>query len=114
MDNVNLSDDALDRQLRETAPYIEDAGFTAGVLKLLPEPRAKSQRARPFILVGMSALASLLAYFLSDGGRFLLVEVTRLSVLPPLWLLAMTLGTGIVVMTGGLVAATSKALQVQS
>jgi hypothetical protein len=112
MDNVNLSDDALDRQLREATPYIEDAGFTARVLKQLPAPRLASQRARPFILVGMTAFASMLAYFLSDGGRFVLVEMNRLSVLPPLWLGGIALTTGFLVMTGGFVAAVSKARQV--
>jgi hypothetical protein len=114
MDEIN-QEDSLDRQLREAAPYIEDGGFTARVLQQLPAPRRRGQSLRPVILIGMSLLASAVAYVLSDGGRFVVVGMTRLTVLlPSLWIFLFALGTGIVVMAGGLVAAMSKTSDLRS
>jgi hypothetical protein len=107
-------EDSLDRQLRDATPYIEDGGFTARVLQQLPAPQRKGASLRPAILIGMSLLASALAYVLSDGGRFVVVGMTRLSVLPSLWLMLLALGSGILVMTGGLVAAMSKTSELRS
>jgi hypothetical protein len=107
-------EDSLDRQLREAAPYIEDDGFTARVLQQLPAPRQRGRSARPVILIGMSLLASAVAYVLSDGGRFVVVGITRLTVLPSLWIFLLALGAGILVMTGGLVAAMSKTSELRS
>jgi len=50
--------DWLDRRLQEAAPYIEDDGFTARVLQLLPASQRRTEFLRPLILVGMSAFAS--------------------------------------------------------
>jgi hypothetical protein len=113
MEEIN-QEDLLDRQLREAAPYIEDGGFTARVLQRLPAPQRRGQSLRSVILIGMSLLASALAYVLSDGGRFVVVGMTRLSVLPSLWLMLLALGSGILVMTGGLVAAMSKTSELRS
>lgn len=107
-------EDLLDRQLREAAPYIEDAGFTARVLTRLPAPRRKTELARPLILIGATLLASLLAYILSEGGRFVWVDVTRLSALPPVWLFVLIIASGFSVMGGGFAAAMSKMHSVQS
>ena len=107
-------EDRLDRQLREAAPYIEDDGFTAHVLRQLPAPRQRGRSARPVILIGMSLLASAVAYVLSDGGRFVVVAMTRLTVLPSLWIFLLALGAGILVMTGGLVAAMFKTSELRS
>jgi len=106
-------EDSLDRQLREAAPYIEDDGFTARVLRQLPVPQ-RGRSARPVILIGMSLLASAVAYILSDGGRFVVVGITRLTVLPSLWIFLLALGAGILVMAGGLVAAMSKTSELRS
>ena len=113
MEGIN-QEDSLDRQLRDAAPYIEDGGFTARVLQRLPAPRQKAQSLRPVILIGMSLLASVVAYVLSDGGRFVVVGITRLTVLPALWIFLLALGTGILVMAGGLLAAMSKTNELQS
>jgi|ERR1043166_5980135 hypothetical protein len=101
-------DDLLDRQLREAAPYIDDAGFTARVLQKLPQKRSHRESQRAFIMIGMAVFASLLAYFLSDGGRFVAVAVERLAVLPMLWVFALALATGILVTAGGLAAALNR------
>jgi hypothetical protein len=104
--------DWLDRQLRDAAPYIDDDGFTARVLKRLPAPRQRRQSLRVTILVGITLLSSALAYLLSGGGRFVTLGVARLTAWPTLWLFALALGSGILVMAVGLIAALSKASEV--
>jgi hypothetical protein len=61
--------DWLDRKLREEAPYIDDAGFTAKVMQTLPE-RPATRSLRGLILLFSAILASTGAYVLSGGGRF--------------------------------------------
>ena len=107
-------EDWLDRQLREAAPYIEDDGFTARVLQQLPGPRRRGQFLRPLILVGMSALASALTYVLSDGGRFVVIEMFKLTTIPTLWIFAFALTSGMLVMACGIFAAMSKTSEIQS
>jgi hypothetical protein len=112
--NEEIEQDWLDRKLQEAAPYIEDDGFTARVLQQLPAPQLRWQFLRPLILVGMSALASALTYVLSDGGRFLLVDMFKLTTIPTLWVVAFALASGILVMAGGIFAAMSKTSHLQS
>jgi hypothetical protein len=112
--NEEIEQDWLDRKLQEAAPYIEDDGFTARVLQQLPAPQLRWQFLRPLILVGMSALASALTYVLSDGGRFLLVDMFKLTTIPTLWVVAFALTSGMLVMAGGIFAAMSKTSHLQS
>jgi hypothetical protein len=112
--NETQQEDWLDRQLREAAPYIDDEGFTARVLQQLPPPRQPRPSFRGAILLAMALLASVLAYLLSDGGRFLVVAATRLTTLPILWLFVLALVSGILVMAGGVIAALSKTRELQS
>jgi type IV secretory pathway TrbL component len=112
--NEVKEEDWLDRQLREAAPYIDDKGFTARVLQQLSAPRYSRRSFRGAILLAMALLASVLAYLLSDGGRFLVVAATRLTTLPTLWLFVLALGSGILVMAGGVIAALSKTRELQS
>jgi len=112
--NEHVEQDWLDRKLQEAAPYIEDDGFTARVLRQLPVPAQGNQFLRSFILVGMSALASALTYVLSDGGRFILVEMFKLTAIPTLWVVVFALASGMLVMAGGIFAATSKTAQIGS
>ena len=113
MDNIS-EEDQLDRQLRDAAPYIDDDEFTGRVLQQLPSPRHARRSLRGAILLGITLLASVLAYVISDGGRFLVVAMARLTTLPAFWLLALAFGCGILVMAGGLVAAVSKTRELQS
>jgi anti-sigma factor RsiW len=113
MDEIS-EEDQLDRQLREAAPYIDDNGFTARVLHQLPGPRRTRESLRGAILLAAALLASALAYVASDGGRFLVVAMARLTTLPTLWLFALAFGSGILVMTGGVFAAISKTSESQS
>ena len=112
--NEPIEQDWLDRKLQEAAPYIQDDGFTARVLQHLPAPRQAGQFLRPLILVGMSAFASALTYVLSDGGRFLLVEMFKLTTIPTLWVVAFALASGMLVMAGGIFAAMSKTAHLES
>ena len=61
----------------------------------------------------MALLASALAYVLSDGGRFLVVAMARLTTLPTFWLLALAFGSGLILMAAGVVAAISKASELR-
>ncbi len=106
--NEQIEQDWLDRKLQEAALYIQDDGFTARVLQQLPTPQLRWQFLRPLILVGMSALASALTYVLSDGGRFVVVEMFKLTTIPTLWVVAFALASGMLVMAGGVFAAMSK------
>jgi hypothetical protein len=112
--NGEIQDDWLDRKLQEAAPYIEDDGFAARVLRQLPAPARRVEFLRPLILVGMSALASALTYVLSDGGRFVLVEMFRLTAIPTVWVVVFALASGMLIMAGGIFAAMYKANQIQS
>ena len=112
--NEPIEQDWLDRKLQEAAPYIEDDGFTARVLRQLPVRERRAEFLRPFILVAMSALASALTYVLSDGGRFLVVEMFKVTTIPTLWVVVFALASGMLVMAGGIFAAMSKTNHLQS
>jgi hypothetical protein len=112
--NEVSKEDPVDRRLREAAPYIHDDGFTARVLQQLPAPRHARRSLRGTILLGITLLASVLAYVISDGGRFLVVAMTRLTTLPAFWLFALAFCSGILVMIAGVIAATAKASELQS
>jgi hypothetical protein len=98
-------EDWLDRELRESAPYIDDEGFTARVLQQLPPPRRSHDLLRAAILLGMTLLASVLAYVVSGGGRFVSVTLERLAALPTLWVFALALASGLAIAVLGAAAA---------
>jgi hypothetical protein len=107
MEQVN-QEDWLDRELREAAPYIDDAGFTARVLQQLPPPRRGRDLLRAAILLGMTLLASVLAYVVSGGGRFVTMTLERLAALPPLWVFVLALASSLVIAAVGATAAISR------
>ena len=100
-------EDWLDRELREAAPYIDDEGFTAQVLQELPPPRRRRDLLRAIILLGMTFLASVLAYVVSGGGRFVSETLERLAALPALWVFVLALASGLVIAAAGATAAIS-------
>src|ERR1700730_2226090 len=112
--NETQQEDWLDKQLRDAALYIDDAGFTVQVVAKLPAPRQKQVSLRGTILVLITLLGCVLAYVLSDGGSFVMANIARLATLPLLWLLALAFGIGILTAAGGLVAALSKSRELQS
>jgi len=107
MEQVN-QEDWLDKELREAAPYIDDAGFTARVLQQLPPPRRSRDLLRAAILLGMTLLASVLAYVVSGGGRFVSVTIERLAALPALWVFVLALASSLLVAAVGATAAISR------
>jgi hypothetical protein len=107
MKQVN-QEDWLDRELREAAPYIDDEGFTARVLQQLPPPRRGHDLLRAAILLGMTFLASALAYVASGGGRFVSVTIERLAALPALWVFALALASGLLISALGATAAITR------
>jgi hypothetical protein len=107
MEQVN-QEDWLDRELREAAPYVDDEGFTARVLQQLPAPRRGHDLLRAAILLGMTFLASVLAYVVSGGGRFVSVTLERLAALPALWVFVLALASGLMIAAVGATAAISQ------
>jgi hypothetical protein len=103
-DNIDL----LDRQLREAAPYIDDDGFTRRVLQQLPARRPRPQLFRAIILLSVTLLASVLTYFLSDGGRFITDGIMRVAGMSPMMILAIGAIASMFVMAAGTVAAIRK------
>ena len=65
--NEQLQEDWLEAKLREEAPYLDDAGFTARVMRQLPA-RRQSSSLRAFILLAVTFVACALAYYLRGGG----------------------------------------------
>lgn len=106
--------DWLDRQLREAAPYFDDNGFTRAVLEKLPARRPRLQMVRAAVLFVATLLASLAAYFLSDGGRFVVEGVTRMIGMSPLMVIGIGMLFGVLVMVGGVTAALFKNRELQS
>ena len=113
MKQVN-HEDWLDKELREAAPYVDDEGFTTRVLQQLPPPRHRNDLLRAAILLGMTFLASVLAYVVSGGGRFVGVTIERLASLPALWVFALALASGLVIAAAGAAAAVSRDRGLQS
>jgi hypothetical protein len=85
-----LQEDWLDARLRDEMPYIDDDGFTARLVQKLPAARPR-RSLRGAILLCAAIIASLLAYFVSDGGRFLVVEAYRLLSMPLLFVSAIAI-----------------------
>lgn len=87
-------EDWLDAKLREDAPYLDDAGFTARVVQQLPVRRRQSQKLRAAIILGITFLASVIAYVLTGGGAFLADAAAFLVAMPTttLWILAACCG----------------------
>ncbi len=99
----NFQEDSLDARLRDEAVYIDDSGFTAQVVRKLPARRVRYSL-RAAILLGLTLVASAIAYLLSGGGWFIAEGVTRFALLPlpVIWLSAA--GATILVMVGGVAA----------
>ena len=90
-----IDDETLDRQLRETVPYINDDGFTARVIARLPTARREPQWLRAMIVLGLALLGTGVAYLLSGGViREGLIQMADF----PIWLLLVfAFGCGLVV-----------------
>lgn len=114
MDQQDYSDDVLDRQLRQAVPYIDDNGFTAGVLSQLPAPQQKPASLRGVILIGLTVLGSVLSYKLSDAGHLITSGMIRAASLPMLWILLGAAASGMLATIAGATAAVVKSRNWQS
>ena len=101
-------DDLLDARLRDETPYIDDAGFTARVMKQLPHRRISSSTQRSFIILAATILSVVAAYFASDEGMFIHDAFARLSGLQPLQLFLVIVACGITMTIAGLWAALAR------
>jgi hypothetical protein len=75
-------------------------------------PRGSSRNSwRAIILFVVTVLGSGTAYVLSDGARFITVNLTRAAMLPPLWVFAGVATIGFLTMGLALTAAVAQARQ---
>jgi len=102
-----IQEDWLDARLREEAPYIDDAGFTAKVVQQLPPPRPR-RSFRAAILVCLTLLGSGLTYVLSGGGKFINTGIDRVVSLPVLWIFVLALVCSVVLTSLATAAAVAK------
>jgi len=106
--NENLEEDWLDARLREEASYVDDAGFTAGVIQKLPAQRVR-RSFRAAILLAVTALASVIVYLLAGRSSFIAEAVTNFIFMPLSLIYLMAIGAGLLLMAFGVAAAMSKA-----
>ena len=103
----NLQDDWLDARLRDEAPYLDDAGFTSGVMKKLPARHVRRSY-RAFILVGITLAACSAAFWLAGGTSLAFDAYANVAMLPVIWMWIFAAAVGVLVMAGGLAAAVSR------
>lgn len=101
------NDDWLETRLREEMPYIDDAGFTARVVRQLPARRPR-RSFRAFILLSMAVLSAAIAYVVSGDGQFVTQGLVRIASVPMPMLFLVAIVSGILVTAFGLAAALSK------
>src|SRR6202008_2792138 len=95
-------DDLLDARLRDETPYIDDAGFTARVMKQLPRRRVSWSTQRSFIILAATIISVVIAYFASGEGMFVHDAFARISGLPTMQLVLVILLCGTAMTIAGL------------
>jgi len=103
----NLQGDSLDARLREEASYIDDAGFTAAVVRKLPAQRVRRSY-RAAILLAVTAVASVVVYLLAGNSGFIAEAVTRVVFMPLSLIYLLAIGAGLLLMGLSVGAAISK------
>ena len=106
--NAQPQEDWLDARLRDEASYIDDAGFTAGVVQKLPVQRRVRRSYRAAILLTVTFLAGIMAYLLSGGGSFIGEAVAGFVVMPLAVMYLCAIVASILVMVFGVAAAMHK------
>jgi len=101
-------DDLLDARLRDEAAYIDDAGFTARVMKQLPRRRLSWNKQRAVVIFIATIVSVVVAYFASGEGMFVHDAFARISGLQPLQLFLVIVACGIMMTIGGLWAALTR------
>lgn len=106
--NEQLQEDWLDARLRDEAPYLDDAGFTAAVMKQVPTQRKHARSSRSVILVGITLIACALAYLLTGRGGFI-ADSAAFLVAMPLWTICfVAVCSGVLITALGATAAVAK------
>lgn len=103
-----LQEDWLDARLREEAPYIDDAGFTAKVLQRLPVSQRPRRSFRAIILLCLTMLGSVMTYAVSGGGKFIGHGIDMIAALPILWILILAVTCSLVLTSLATAAAFSR------
>lgn len=99
--------DSLDARLRDEAPYIDDAGFTARVVHQLPARQVRRSY-RALILVGITLAACLVAYWLAGGSSLVFEAFANMAMMPVTVMWVCAGAAAVLVMAGGLAAALSR------
>jgi len=102
-----LQEDSLDAQLRDEAPYIDDAGFTSRVVQKLPARQVRRSY-RAIIMIGITVAACLAAFWLAGGTSLAIDAYTNVAMMPIMWMWISAAGAALLVMAGGLAAALSR------
>lgn len=103
-----LQDDPLDAQLRDEAPYIDDAGFTSRVVHQLPTRQVRRSY-RAFFMLGITVAACVIAFFLAGGTNFAFDAFANMAFMPVMWMWICVGAVSALVMAGGVAAALSRA-----
>ena len=82
--------DWLDAKLRDEMSYIDDAGFTARVVKQLPAQRRAPRFTRAVILLSAAIVASVLAFIFA--GSSVVDAAAFLAAVPPRILFVLAVG----------------------
>ena len=107
-----IDDETLDRQLRESMPYIDDNGFTAHVMASLPVARPETGWLRAAILIGLALIGTGVAY-LVGAGHVVRQGVVELANLPIWLLLVFAFGCGLIMGAVAVIFAIRKTPEVQ-
>jgi hypothetical protein len=102
-----LEMDELDARLRDDAPYIDDAGFTSGVVQKLPARQVR-RRYRAVILIGITLVACLVAFNLAGGTSLFFEGITYVTMMPVMVMWLCVGAVAALVMAGSLAAAYSR------
>ncbi len=102
-------DNLLDARLREEMPYIDDAGFTARVMKQVPRRHLAPSTQRAFIIFAATIVSVVIAYFASGEGMFVQDAFARAASLRPMQLLLLVFLCGTAMTVAGLWAALTRA-----
>lgn len=102
-----LQEDSLDAQLRDDAPYIDDAGFTSRVVHQLPARQVRRSY-RAFFMLGITVAACLVAFWMAGGTSFAYETFANMAFMPVIWMWVCVGAVGVLVMAGGVAAALSR------
>jgi hypothetical protein len=72
-------DDFLAKKLRNSSPYIDDAGFTENVLRKLPDSSADARKGRRFWIIAGAVVACTAAPFVVATGMDIIQWVYQLD-----------------------------------